>query len=162
MPWSGFCPLAAVLLLGLACAPQKPLDAHALLACTPAAVQARLGDPKQYREETEKRLGFMRWEDVGGVKVFAAFKKAQIVYVTYNFAAMAPFDEAEAFRTIGLDPPQNEPKKIDKSGAKRWRPFGKYARLTVNPATKLISIGAHPFVDFPEEREYAAKALPAP
>ena len=161
MKWSGFCPLATVLLLGTACAPEKPLDAHALLASTPAAVQARLGEPKQYREETEKRMGFMRWEDVGGVKLFAAIKKGKIVYVTYNFAAMEPFDEAEAFRTIGLDPPQNEPEEIDKSQAKRWRPFGKYARLTVNPATKLISIGAHPFVDFPEDREHAAKSLQA-
>ena len=161
MKWSGFCPLATVLLLGTACAPENPLDAHALLASTPAAVQARLGEPKQYREETEKRMGFMRWEDVGGVKLFAAIKKGKIVYVTYNFAAMEPFDEAEAFRTIGLDPPQNEPEEIDKSQAKRWRPFGKYARLTVNPATKLISIGAHPFVDFPEDREHAAKSLQA-
>ena len=161
MKWSGFCPLATVLLLGLACAPEEPLDAHALLASTPSAVQARLGEPKQYREETEKHVGFMRWEDVGGVKLFAAIKQGKIVYVTYNFAAMEPFDQAEAFRTIGLDPPQNEPEKIDNSQAKRWRPFGKYARLTVNPATKLISVGAHPFVDFPEDREYAAGSLPA-
>ena len=161
MKWSGFCLLATVLLLGPACAPQNPLDAHALLASTPSAVQARLGEPKQYREETEKRMGFMRWEDVGGVKLFAAIKKGKIVYVTYNFAAMESFDEAEAFRTIGLDPPENEPEKIDKSQAKRWRPFGKYARLTVNPATKLISIGAHPFVDVPEDREYADRARPA-
>ena len=155
MKWSGLCPLATVF-LGLACAPEKPLDAHALLASTPAAVQARLGEPKQYREETARRMGFMRWEDVGGVKLFAAIKQGKIVYVTYNFAAMTPFDEAAAFRTIGLDPPDNEPQKIDNSEAKRWRPFGKYARLTVNPATKLISVGAHPFVDFPEEREHAA------
>ena len=160
MKWSGFCPLATVF-LGLACAPEKPLDAHALLASTPAAVQVRLGEPKQYREETERRMGFMRWEDVGGVKLFAAIKQGKIVYVTYNFAALEPFDEAAAFRTIGLDPPDDEPQKIDKSEAKRWRPFGKYARLTVNPATKLISVGAHPFVDFPEERERAAVSPPA-
>ncbi len=162
MKWSGFCPLAAVVLLVPACAPEKSLDAHALLASTPAEMQVRLGEPKQHREETAKRMGFMRWEDVGGVKLFAAIKKGKVVYVTYNFAAMEPFDEAEAFRTIGLDRPQNEPKKIDKSQAKRWRPFGKYARLTVNPATKLISVGAHPFVDIPEDREYAAQSLPAP
>ena len=93
MKWSGFCPLAAVLLLGLACASEEPLDAHALLASTPSAVQVRLGEPKQYREETEKHIGFMRWEDVGGVKLFAAIKQGKIVYVTYNFAAMEPFDE---------------------------------------------------------------------
>ena len=45
MKWSGFCPLATVLLLGLACAPEEPLDAHALLASTPSAVQARLETP---------------------------------------------------------------------------------------------------------------------
>ena len=65
------------------------------------------------------------------------------------------------FAPLALIPPQNEPERIDESQAKRWRPFGKYARLTVNPATKLISIGAHPFVDFPEDREYAAGSLPA-
>ena len=58
MKWSGFYPLATVLLLGLACAPEEPLDAHALLASTPSAMQARLGEPKQYREGNRKARGF--------------------------------------------------------------------------------------------------------
>ena len=150
----------ALLLLGVSCAPEKRLDAHILLASTPPALQARLGEPKQDREEIEGHIGFMQWEDIEGVKVFAAIKNGKVVYVTYNFAAMESFDEAEAFNTIGIDPPKNEPKHIKKSKAKRWQPFEKYDRLTVNPDTKLISIGAHPYIDLPAEQDPAQESAP--
>lgn len=143
---------ATSLILTMSCAPEKRLDAHALLGRTPAALQARLGEPKQHREEIEDRMGVMNWTDVEGVKVFAAIKKGKAIYITYNFISMDTFDEAAAFRTIGVKRPEAEPEKLSKSNARRWQPFETYDRLTINPDTKLISIGSHPFADLPEEQ----------
>jgi hypothetical protein len=43
-----------------------------------------------------------------------------------------------------MEVPDAAPEQMPRSRAKRWMPFGPFERLTVNPDTKLISVGTHP------------------
>ena len=79
-----------------------------------------------------------------GVRVFVVIKGGEASYVTYRFEEMDPFDEDEAFRMIGAERPQAEPQTMTTPGARRWRPYGPYEKLTINPRTKFISVGSDP------------------
>jgi hypothetical protein len=60
--------------------------------------------------------------------------------VTYTFKNIDPFDTAEALRRIGLSVPEQEPEHVWGNGSKRWKPFGQYHRLVVNPVTKAVTV----------------------
>ena len=115
------------------------LDAHRLLGSTPAQLTARLGETGQSREETERVPGFMTWRNIDGVRVHVVIQRGQAIYVAYTFVD-PPFDEDEALRLIGVVRPKAEPQRIGVE-ARRWRPFGKYEKLTINPATRVVSLG---------------------
>ena len=107
-------------------------------------MKERLGEPKQHRKEVEHRFGFMRWPDVNGVRVFAAIRHGEAMHVVYRFEQVESFDEAEAYRVIGLKPPARKPDWEGRRGAKRWKPFGEYDRLIVSPYAKNVLVASAP------------------
>lgn len=125
--------------------PEPRLKPERLIGSTPEELIARLGQPKQYQEEAAtENFGFMIWPDLEGIHVLVIIKGGKSRYVSYQFKEMEPFDESKALALIGAKRPKAPPELIPRSQAKRWRPFGQYERLTINPDTKLISIGSHP------------------
>ena len=132
---------------------ENVLNACEVLGSSPEELQERLGEPKQYRKETEHRFGFMRWPDIKGVRLFVAIREGKAVHVAYGFQGMDSFDEVEAFHLIGVKPPMKKPDWEGERGAKRWKPFGKYDRMTVNPYSKYVAIGITPMQEMIEGRE---------
>jgi len=124
--------------------PETLLQVERLLGGTPEELIARLGEPKQNRAESEGDFGFLSWPDVEGIHVLVVVKEGKGVYVSYRFVGMKSFDRAAALALIGVEEPEEEPKPVAGSRAERWQPFGEYERMTINPDTRLISIGSHP------------------
>ena len=152
---------AIVAVLGISCArEEKPLDVHAVLGRSPEDLIERWGEPKQYKKDpgVGEKYGFALWPDIAGVRVFIAVKRGQVTWVTYRFEHMEPFDEAEAFRIINVEPPADEPvHKPGEEGTKRWKPFGKYGKygkMTVSPAIKFVGVGWD--IRLPMEKTMAA------
>ena len=115
-----------------------------ILGSSPRELKDRLGEPKQHRKEVEHRFGFMRWPDVNGVRVFVAIRHGEAIHVVYRFERVESFDEAEAYRIVGLIPPAAEPDWEGHRAAKRWKPFGRYDRLVVSPYAKSVLVAASP------------------
>lgn len=134
------------LLAALSCSskPETLLQVERLLGGTPEELIARLGEPKQNRGETEGDFGFLSWPDIEGVQVLVVVKGGKGVYVSYRFVGMETFDREAALALIGVEEPDMEPKPVAGSRAQRWQPFGEYERMTINPDTRLISVGSHP------------------
>jgi hypothetical protein len=127
-------------------ADQTYLDVHIVLGSTPEQLMKRFGPPTtQVAERDSIHFGTITWENIEGVRVFAVVKNEKCAYVHYTFKEMEPFEENRAFRVIGIERPQQAPQLIPQSQAKRWKPFGQYDRLTVNPETKGVAIRAFPF-----------------
>lgn len=136
-----------VLVLGVSCSREPPpLDVHEVLGTSEADLIERWGEPWQSVEASEGRFGHLLWQDVldTGVRVFVVIKGGEASYVSYRFERMDPFDEEEALRMIGVEAPDAEPQTMTTPGAKRWRPFGNYDKLTLNPRTRFISVGSDP------------------
>jgi len=142
--------MPAILLGGMlaawSCAsnPEPLLDADQLIGSTPEQLSARLGEPLTHSEENPNHYGSMRWQGIEGVDILMIIKGGKGTYVTYHFTDMEPFDEAAALAQSGVELPDTAPELVANSQAKRWQPFGEYERLTINPDTKLVSIGSHP------------------
>ena len=135
-----------VLILGVSCSREPaPLDLNEILGRGEAELIERWGEPKQHVPASEGRFGHLLGEDVldTGVRVFVVIKGEEASYVTYRFEEMDPFDEDEALRMIGAEP-EAEPQTMTTPGARRWRPYGPYEKLTMNPRTKFISVGSDP------------------
>ena len=138
---------ALALVLGVSCSREPPpLDVHRVLGRSEAELIERWGEPWQHVEASEGRYGHLLWQDVldTGVRVFVVIKGGQASYVSYRFEGMDPFDEDEALRMIGVERPDAEPQTMTTPGAKRWRPFEAYDKLTLNPRTRFISVGSDP------------------
>ena len=137
----------SVLVLGVSCSREPmPLDVHEVLGRSEADLIERWGEPWQRVQASEGRFGHLLWQDVlgTGVRVFVVIKEGEASYVSYRFEEMDPFDEEEALRMIGAERPDAEPQTMTTPGAKRWRPYGPYDKLTLNPRTRFISVGSDP------------------
>ena len=136
-----------VSMLGVSCSREPPpLDVHEVLGRSEAELIERWGEPRQHVQASGGRFGHLLWEDVldTGVRVFVVIKGGEVSYVTYRFEEMDPFDEDEALRLIGAERPDADPQTMTTPGARRWRPYGPYEKLTLNPRTRFISVGSDP------------------
>ncbi len=137
--------ISTIQLFLTSCAPEKPqkptqkLNAYELLGSTPEDLIERLGEPIQFNKHK-----LIRWKDVDGVRVFAALEKGKVTYVSYIFEKMKRFNEAKAFKIIGIERPKEKGNRVSDTSARRWSPFGAYDKLTVMPRTKSITIGKDP------------------
>jgi len=133
------------LLAALSCSskPETLLQVERLIGGTPEELITRLGEPKQNRAETEGDFGFLSWPDIEGTQVLVVVKGGKGVYVSYRFVGMETFDRDAALALIGVEEPDAEPQPVAGSRAQRWQPFGEYERMTINPDTRLISVGSH-------------------
>ena len=132
------------------------LAVHQILNKTEAALKERLGEPDFDFVRSDK-VTTLQWRDADGDStwVYVDLIRDNASYVTYTFKKMDPFDTAEALRRIGLSAPEQEPEHVWENGSKRWKPFGQYHRLVVNPVTKLVTVS----LDFESgaQREIAEK-----
>ena len=132
------------------------LAVHQILNKTGAALKERLGEP-DFDFVRSAKVTTLQWRDADGDStwVYVDLIHDNASYVTYTFKKMDPFDTAEALRRIGLSVPEQEPEQVWENGSKRWKPFGQYDRLVVNPVTKLVTVS----LDFESEaqREIAEK-----
>lgn len=125
--------------------PERPLLHPAeLTGRTPEALMARLGAADMHIEETPARIGFLRWNDLGGIRVLVAYSDSNSTYVTYRLPEEGPFDEEQAFRTLGLRRPSTPGRPMEGSPARVWDADGDFPRIMVNPFTRLISVGPLP------------------
>lgn len=135
--------LSVVTSASFSCESGKPLDAHRVLGSSLESVIERWGEPMRYTADPnhERGHGFASWKNVQGARITAFSKMDKVIWVTYRFPEMEPFDEAEAFRLINLDPDPDQANHLKTPGAKRWSPFEKYQKLTVSPMTKMVALG---------------------
>lgn len=140
--------LALLLSIVAACeGPAGPLDIRHVLGLTSAELKGRWGEPDIEIRKSEQ-LSTLQWKEIDGTWVYVVCQDDRACYVTYTFTSMEPFDELEAFRRIGLPPPDGEqPEHVWENGARRWMPFREYHRLTVNPDTKTISVSQESTAD---------------
>ena len=125
--------------------PERPLlHPTELMGRTPEALMARLGAADMHIQETPARIGFLRWNDLGGIRVLVAYSDSTTNYVTYRLPEEGPFDEEQAFRTLGLRRPSNPGRPVEGSPARVWDADGDIPRIMVNPFTRLISVGPLP------------------
>lgn len=132
------------LLLSLAsfgCTSEEPqiLDVHEVYGRTIDELQARLGEADVFIRKSDDRVT-LQWKSVEGTRIYITVKDGRARYVSYTFRGMDPFDESEAFRCIGLEPPEQDPEQAWDNGAKRWISVGQYYKLVVNPVTKAITV----------------------
>ena len=145
---SAFALICALLASG-SCAreEERPLDVHRVLGSSFEEVSERWGKPEQYTADpmVPEGHGYGSWPNVMGARITAFSRMGKIIWVTYRFPDMEPWDEAEAFRLVNVDPPQDQARHLSSTpGAKRWSPFEQYQKLTVSPVTKMVAIGHDP------------------
>ena len=132
------------------------LAVHQILNKTGATLKERLGEP-DFDFARSARVTTLQWRDADGdsTYVYVDLIHDNASYVTYTFKKMDPFDTAEALRRIGLSVPEQEPEQVWENGSKRWKPFGQYHRLVVNPVTKLVTVSLD--IESEAQREIAEK-----
>ena len=145
--WARWSAIVPMLWAVWACSPEpRPLlSAHELIGSTPEQIIERLGEPRLNRPERGPHFGALRWADLEGVEVMVIVKGGVGSYVSYQFVAMDPFDEAAALARVDVEPPNEEPRILAGGQARRWEPCGPFARLTVSLETRLVSVGPHPW-----------------
>ena len=123
----------------------------------------RWGEPEHYTPDPlmESGHGFASWSDVAGARITAFSRMGRIIWVTYRFLRMDPFDEAEAFRLVGVAPDPAQARHLRSPGAKRWSPFEGYQKLTVSPVTRMVAIGRDP-MDRVQASELSSPAAQPP
>jgi len=104
-------------------------------------LHARWGTPDISLRQSE-RLITLQWKDVDGVWVYVACRDGRVDYATFTFGKLEPFEAGAAFRALNIEPPRQAPEHQWENGARRWMPFGPYAKLTVNPQTRAITVAA--------------------
>lgn len=147
MTFYRFIPLLVAVLAGCGERPTEPTEPQPLLAVDQilnqdrAALVHRLGEPDSEFHRTETVMT-IQWKDGDGDRtwVYVDLVDGQAAYVAYTFKGLEPFDLAEALRRVGLSVPTQEPSTAWENGAKRWRPFGRYNRLVVNPVLNLVVV----------------------
>jgi len=154
--------LLCTLLAAASCGtePEPLLKAGRLIGSTPEQLIARLGEPQLHRAERGPHFGALRWADIDSVEVLVIIANGTGSYVSYQFVGMEPFDEAAALKRVDVILPKTAPEQMGDGGARRWEPCGEFVRLTINPATKLVSIGSHPWRGVEEETVEGATAGP--
>lgn len=132
------------------------LAVHQILNKTGETLKERLGEP-DFDFVRSAKVTTLQWRDADGDStwVYVDLIHDNASYVTYTFKKMDPFDTAEALRRIGLSVPEQEPEHVWENGSKRWKPFGQYHRLVVNPVTKLVTVSLD--FELEEQREIAEK-----
>jgi len=137
--WPG---ILVLLVLTLGCSKKEPqlLDVAEVYGRTVAELTARFGEPDVLIPKSGDRTT-VQWKSLLGTWVYVAAREDTARYITYNFKGMEPFDPEEAFRRIGMEPPDEEPEHEWDNGAKRWLPFREYDKLTINPQIKAITVG---------------------
>ncbi len=141
----------AVLLFNGSCSREeaKPLDVNQVLGSSLEEAIERWGEPQAHTPDrgidAPAVFGYAMWKEVEGAKITAFSRGGNIFWVTYRFEKMDPFDEAEAFRLVNVDPPQDRARHLKSPGAKRWTPFGKYQKLIVSPVTRMVAAGDDPW-----------------
>ena len=136
-------PVLLLSLVSLGCTSAEPqlLDVREVYGRTLEELQSRWGEPDVFIRRSEDRAT-VQWRNVEGTRIFITVKEdGRARYFSYTFREMDPFDESEAFRRIGLEPPGQEPEYAWENGAKRWISVGEYQKLIVNPVTKAITVG---------------------
>ena len=114
---------------------------------TRAALEERFGEADVFIKKTAD-LSTIQWKYIEGTWIFIILKDGRSIYVTYTFKEMDPFDEDEAFAILGITPPEDSLDWEWENEAKRWKPFGQYEKLVVNPKTKAVTVGrTHPYID---------------
>ena len=140
--WKLLVPLALVIGVGCGGSDQSKtkLDVYELLGETREALEERLGECDIFIHK-HNNIDTIQWKDVKGVWVFVVLKDGRSNYVTYTFKYMDTFDEQEAFNLIGIANPKEKPEYEWENKARRWKPFGAYQKMVVNPETKAITVG---------------------
>ena len=144
----GWLMVSLLLVFNFGCSGSVPqltkLDVNELLGETRETLEKRLGESDIHKHNN---IDTIQWKDVNGVWVFVVLKDGRSNYVTYTFKFMDTFDEEEAFRLIGISNPDEKPEYVWENKAKRWRPFGDYQKMVVNPETKAITVGdSQPYI----------------
>ncbi len=126
--------------------PLTKLNVNELLGETRETLEKRLGESDIFIHK-HNNIDTIQWKDVNGVWIFVVLKDGRSNYVTFTFKFMDTFDEEEAFRLIGISNPKEKPEYVWENKAKRWRPFGVYQKMVVNPGTKAITVGdSQPYI----------------
>ena len=138
--------LTAAVAMGSCSREAGMLDARQALDGSLEEAIDRWGEPERYTPDPlrEGGHGFASWPDVEGARITAFSRMGKIIWVTYRFQDMDPFDEAEAFRLIGVDPDPDRATHLRSPGARRWSPFERYQKLTVSPVTRMVAMGHDP------------------
>ena len=137
-----FFPLLALV---IACGGEEPqiLNVHMVLNQTQEALKERFGEP-DISVRRAKNIDTMQWKSADGDStwVYVVVRDGRSCYVTYTFKNMEPFDGEGALRRLGIEAPTDEPEYVWENGVKRWKPFGRYEKLTLSPITKAVTVGA--------------------
>lgn len=122
------------------------LNVYELLGETRETLEKRLGESDIFIHK-HNNVDTIQWKDVKGVWVFVVLKDGRSNYITFTFKDMEIFDEEEAFRLIGITNPKEKPEYVWENKARRWKPFGVYQKMVVNPETKAITVGdSQPYI----------------
>ena len=139
--------LIAVILPSTARAASKTdLDLSYTLGRTQVQLEEHFGEADVFIQKTAD-MSTIQWKYIEGTWIFIILKDGRSTYVTYTFKEMDPFDQDEAFRILGIVPPASLDWEWENE-ARRWKPFGKYEKLVVNPNTQAVTVGrTHPYID---------------
>ena len=123
------------------------LDLSYTLGHTKVGLEEHFGEADVFIQKAAD-LSTVQWKYIDGVWIFLILRDGRSVYVTYTFKEMDPFDEQEAFEILGISPPGESLDWEWENEAKRWKPYGKYEKLVVNPSTKAVTVGrTFPYID---------------
>lgn len=137
--------VAVASLIGCGGEPERPLlSPHALIGASPDALRERLGDPNMHIAEKPDRIGFLRWNNIDGIRVLVVYAESRSTYVTYRFPEHGGFDEDQAFARLGISRPSVPETPMGGANARVWKPGGDFERISINPETRLLSVGATP------------------
>ena len=122
------------------------LDLSYTLGRTQVQLEEHFGEADVFIQKTAD-MSTIQWKYIEGTWIFIILKDGRSTYVTYTLKEMDPFDQDEAFQILGIVPPESLDWEWENE-ARRWKPFGKYEKLVVNPSTQAVTVGrTHPYID---------------
>jgi hypothetical protein len=138
--------ICAVLPSAASAASKTILDLTNTLGRTKVQLEEHFGEADIFIQKTAD-MSTIQWKYIEGTWIFILLKDGRSIYVTYTLKEMDPFDQDEAFQMLGIVPPESLDWEWENE-AKRWKPFGKYEKLVVNPSTQAVTVGrTHPYID---------------